>query len=38
MGDPAKVIQYMDYQANPVKDNSSYVPDVVPGMLQPLEV
>ncbi len=38
MGDPAKVIHYMDYQANPVKDNLSYVPDLVPGKLQPLEV
>ncbi len=38
MGDPAKVIQYMDYQANPVPHNSRYIPDLVPGVLQPLEL
>lgn len=37
-GDPDKVIHYMDYTENPVKDNSSYLLDLVPGMLQPLEV
>ena len=36
--DPEKVIQYMDYQANPVPDNSRYVPEFVPGLLQPLEI
>ena len=36
-GDPDKVIQYMDYSDNPPKDNS-YVLDLVPGVLQPLEV
>ncbi len=38
MGDPVKVIHYMDFQENPVKDNSLYIPDLVPGTLQPLEV
>ncbi len=28
----------MDYQENPVPDNSTYILDLVPGMLQPLEV
>lgn len=37
-GDPKNVIQYMDYQENPVPDNSHYVPELVPGVLQPLEV
>ncbi len=37
-GDPEKVVQYMDYSENPIKDNSRYIPDLVPGMLQPLEV
>ncbi len=37
-GDPNKVIHYMDYEANPVPDNSRYVPELVPGMLQPLEI
>ncbi len=37
-GKNANIVQYMDYQANPVKDNSSYVPELVLGILQPLEV
>ncbi len=37
-GNPDKIIHYMDYQANPVKDNSRYVPELVPGLLQPLEI
>ncbi len=37
-GDLDKIVHYMDYQANPVQDNSRYVPDLVPGVLQPLEV
>ena len=37
-GDPEKVIHYMDYTETPAVDNSSYIPDLVPGMLQPLEV
>ena len=37
-GDPEKVIQYMDYSENPVQDNSRYIPDLVPGILQSLEV
>ncbi len=37
-GDPAKIINYMDYQENPVQDNSRYVPELVPGVLQPLEI
>ncbi len=37
-GDPEKVIQYMDYQENPVPDNSGYIPELVPGILQLLEV
>ncbi len=37
-GDPKNVIQYMAYQASPVPDNSSYILDLVPGMLQPLEI
>ncbi len=37
-GDLEKVIQYMDYGANPVPDNLHYIPDLVPGVLQPLEV
>ena len=36
--DPVKILHYMDYSANPVADNSKYVPDLVPGMLQPLEI
>ncbi len=37
-GDPSKVIQYMDYTENPVPDNCRYILDLVPGLLQPLEV
>ena len=37
-GHPDKVIQFMDYQENPVPDNSWYVPELVPGVLQPLEI
>ncbi len=37
-GDPKKVIQYMDYDANAVPDNSRYIPELVPGILQPLEI
>lgn len=36
--DPDKIVQYIDYQSNPVPDNSHYIPDLVPGVLQPLEV
>ena len=36
--DPNKVIYYMDYEANPVPDNSRYIPELVLGMLQPLEI
>ncbi len=28
----------MDYQENPVADNSHYIPELVPGILQPLEI
>lgn len=37
-GDPEKVIHFMDYTDTLQVDNSSYIPDLVPGMLQPLEV
>ncbi len=37
-GDPDKVVHYMDYISNPVPDNSRYIPDLVPGVLQPLEL
>ena len=37
-GNPENIVQYMDYQDNAVPDNSTYIPDLVPGMLQPLEV
>ncbi len=37
-GNPKNVIQYMDYQENPVPDNSRYIPELVPGILQPLEI
>ncbi len=37
-GDPGKVVHYMDYSENPVPDNSRYIPDLVPGILQPLQV
>lgn len=36
--DPAKVVQYIDFTENLQKDNSRYVPKLVPGVLQPLEV
>ncbi len=37
-GDPEKIVHYMDYKENRVEDNSRYIPDLVPGILQPLEV
>ena len=38
-GDPAKVIQYMDYSDEKGKlDNAHYIPELVPGVLQPLEI
>ncbi len=36
-GDPEKIIHYMDY-TNGQADNSWYVPDLVPGVLQLLEI
>ena len=36
-GDPEKIVHYMDY-TNGQLDNSQYVPDLVPGVLQPLEI
>ncbi len=38
-GDPAKVTQYLDYSDQKGKpDNACYVPELVPGVLQPLEI
>ncbi len=37
-GDPEKIVKYLDYTETPEVDNSRYVPDLVPGILQPLEV
>ncbi len=35
-GDPNKIVQFFDY-TNGEPDNSHYIPNLVPGMLQPLE-
>ncbi len=35
-GKPENVVNYMDY-TNGQEDNSSYIPNLVPGMFQPLE-
>lgn len=35
-GDPNQIVQFMDY-TNGCPDNSRYIPNLVPGMLQPLE-
>ena len=38
-GDPAKIVHYMDFSnEGPEADNGSYIPDLVPGLLQLLEV
>ena len=37
-GDPEKIVHYMDYTENPPVDNSRYIPDLVPGVLQPLKI
>ncbi len=36
-GDPEWVVQFMDY-TNGQPDNSWYIPNLVPGVLQPLEL
>lgn len=37
-GDPRQVIQFMDYSnESPEADNGLYIPNLVPGQLQPLE-
>ncbi len=38
-GDPSKIVQYMDHSDEKGKpDNACYVPDLVPGVLQLLEI
>ncbi len=37
-GDPNKIMHYMDFQKNPVPDDSKYVPDLVPGVLQTIGI
>ena len=37
-GDPDKIIHFMDYSNEPPRENCMYILDLVPGMLQPLEI
>ena len=37
-GDPDKIIHFMDYSNEPPCENTMYIPDLVPGLLQPLEI
>ena len=36
--DPDKIIHFMDYSNEPARENCTYILDLVPGLLQPLEI
>ncbi len=36
-GKPERIIEFMDYMDGGPPDNSCYIPNLVPSMLQPLE-